>query len=268
MTSFISMHNQGAMKITTFKIEKIINSVTVTIFPTVIQLNEKNYMIDCGYEETFDEFVTALEAVGIPLNNLHGIIISHDDIDHLGALHLFKKANKDLRVYSSLTEEPSVSGKIKSERLIQAENSLQNLPEDYKEWAKNFINQLRSIQRVPVDQTLRENDRILDDLIVINTPGHTKGHISVYIPAKNTVIANDAIVIEDEELNIANPQFTLDLPEAIKSVEKIRNLKPVRLICYHGGILSADIDNKLNNLLEKYNTSKGSGFLNHDKGEK
>jgi glyoxylase-like metal-dependent hydrolase (beta-lactamase superfamily II) len=241
------------MKVTTFKIEKIINSVQVTLFPTAVQVNNKNLLIDCGYEETFDEFVTELETIGISLNNLHAIIISHDDIDHLGALHLFKKANKDLQVYCSNTEEPSVSGKIKSERLIQAENSLENLPEEYKEWARNFISQLSSIQRVPVDQTLGENDRILDELIVINTPGHTKGHISIYIPSENTVIANDAIVIEEEELNIANPQFTLDLHTAVNSVEKIRDLKPRKLICYHGGILTADLEIKLNNLLAKYN---------------
>jgi glyoxylase-like metal-dependent hydrolase (beta-lactamase superfamily II) len=244
------------MKITTLKIEKTINSVQVTLFPTVVQVNNKTLLIDCGYEETFDEFVSALEALGIPLKDLHAIIISHDDIDHLGALHLFKKANKDIQIYCSLIEEPSVSGKIKSERLIQAETSLENLPEDYKEWAKNFISQLNSIQRVPVDQTLRENDRILDELIVINTPGHTKGHISIYIPSENTVIANDAIVIEEEELNIANPQFTLDLAAAINSVEKIRDLKPLKLICYHGGIITVDLENKLNNLLAKYNLVK------------
>lgn len=244
------------MKITTFKIDKTINSVQVTLFPTVVQVNNKNLLIDCGFEETYDEFVIALEAIGIPLNDLHAIIISHDDIDHLGALHLFKKANKELQVYCSLIEEPSVSGKIKSERLIQAENSIENLPEDYKEWAKNFISQLNSIQRVPVDHTLRENDRILEELIVINTPGHTKGHISIYIPSESTVIANDAIVIEEEELNIANPQFTLDLPSAVHSVEKIRDLKPLKLICYHGGILTVDLENKLNNLLTKYNPVK------------
>jgi glyoxylase-like metal-dependent hydrolase (beta-lactamase superfamily II) len=244
------------MKITTFKIDKTINSVQVTLFPTVVQVKNKNLLIDCGYEETYDEFVIALEAIGIPVKDLHAIIISHDDIDHLGALHLFKKANKELQVYCSLIEEPSVSGKIKSERLIQAENSLENLPEDYKEWAKNFISQLNSIQRVPVDQTLRENDRILEELIVIKTPGHTKGHISIYIPSENTVIANDAIVIEEEELNIANPQFTLDLPAAVHSVEKIRDLKPLKLICYHGGVLTVDLENKLNNLLAKYNPVK------------
>jgi glyoxylase-like metal-dependent hydrolase (beta-lactamase superfamily II) len=250
------------MKITTFKIEKTINSEQVTLFPTVVQVKNKNFLIDCGYEETFNEFATALETIGISLQGLHAIIISHDDIDHLGALHLFKKANKDLQVYCSLTEEPSVSGKVKAERLIQAENSLEHLPENYKEWAKNFISQLNSIQRVPVDQTLRENDRILDEMVVIDTPGHTKGHISIYIPSENTVIANDAIVIEGEELNIANPQFTLDLAAAINSIEKIRDLKPLKLICYHGGILTVDLENKMNNLLAGYNQVKNQFNIN------
>lgn len=241
------------MKITTFKIEKIINSEAVTIYPTVIQVNDKNYLVDCGYEETFDDFVAALKDMEIPINDLHAIIISHDDIDHLGALYLFKKANKNILIYCSHVEEPSVSGKVKSERLIQAENSLEHLPEDYKKWAMDFIIQLNNIQRVPVDQTLLENDRIQDEIIVINTPGHTKGHISLYIPSEETLIANDAIVIENDELNIANPQFTLDLPEAVKSVKKIRDLKPRKLICYHGGLLLDNLENKLNKLLAKYN---------------
>jgi glyoxylase-like metal-dependent hydrolase (beta-lactamase superfamily II) len=88
----------------------------------VIQVNNKNYLIDCGYEETFDEFVSVLNTLGIFINDLHAILISHDDIDHLGALHLFKSINKDLLIYCSKIEEPSVSGKIKSERLNQAEN--------------------------------------------------------------------------------------------------------------------------------------------------
>ncbi|MGZ5253985.1 MAG: MBL fold metallo-hydrolase [Flavitalea sp.] len=240
------------MKITTFKIEKVIGTDPVTLFPTVIQVNNKNYLVDCGYEETFDDFVSALEDIGIPVRDLHAIIISHDDIDHIGALHLFKKVNKDIIVYCSHLEEASVIGKVKSERLIQAENSLEHLPGEYKEWAENFIRQLSTIQRVPVDQLLHEHDRIQEEVIVIDTPGHTKGHISLYIPSEATIIANDAIVIEEDELNIANPEFTLDLQEAIKSVEKIRDLKPRKLICYHGGILSNDLENKLNKLLAKY----------------
>jgi glyoxylase-like metal-dependent hydrolase (beta-lactamase superfamily II) len=225
----------------------------------VIQVNNKNYLIDCGYEETFDEFVTALNTLGIFINDLHAIVISHDNSDHLGALHLFKSINKDLLIYCSKIEEPSVSGKIKSERLNQAENILANMPEEYKNSAIEFIEQLKRIQRSEVNLTLKDNDKIEQGLVVINTPGHTKGHISLYIPSEATVIANDAVVIEEDELNIANPAYTLEMDQAIKSVEKIRDLKPEKLICYHGGVMKANLHERLNTLVQKYKPAHNLG---------
>ena len=240
------------MKIITFKIEKVLDNGRIILYPTLIQVNNKYYLIDCGYEETFDEFVAALDTLGVSIEDLHAIIISHDDIDHLGALHLFKNINKGLFIFCNEIEEPSVSGKIKSERLVQAESSLVQIPEDYKSWAIDFIQRLKCIQRLEVDFTLKDNDKIEQDIVVINTPGHTKGHISFYISSESTVIANDAIVIEGDELDIANPTYTLDIYQAVKSVEKIRDLKPHKLICYHGGIMEANLNEKLNTLVLKY----------------
>jgi glyoxylase-like metal-dependent hydrolase (beta-lactamase superfamily II) len=89
------------------------------------------------------------------------------------------------------------------------------MPEEYKNSAIEFIEQLKRIQRSEVNLTLKDNDKIEQGLVVINTPGHTKGHISLYIPSEATVIANDAVVIEEDELNIANPAYTLDMDQAI-----------------------------------------------------
>jgi len=249
------------MQITTFKVEKVLGNNQITFYPTVIRVNDKNYLVDCGYEESFGEFVAALNTLGISIEDLYAIIISHDDIDHLGALHLFKSVNRGLIIYCSKIEEPSVSGKIKSERLIQAENSLAHIPEEYKSWAIDFIQQLKRIQRLEVDLTLNDNDKIEQDIVVIHTPGHTKGHVSLYIPSEGTVIANDAVIIEGDELDIANPAFTLDLCQAVKSVEKIRDLNPEKLICYHGGIMQENLHEKLNTLVLKYKTSDNIGFV-------
>src|SRR5690606_23623820 len=155
------------MKIITFKIEKVLDNGRIILYPTLIQVNNKYYLIDCGFEETFGEFVAALDRLGVSIEDLHAIIISHDDIDHLGALHLFKNINKGLIIFCNEIEEPSVSGKIKSERLVQAESSLVQIPEDYKSWAMDFIQRLKRIQRLEVDFTLKDNDKIDQDIVVI-----------------------------------------------------------------------------------------------------
>ena len=215
------------MNIQTFEIRKFINGNEVILYPTLIEVNDKKYLIDCGYEETFAEFVVGLNNLGVEITDLHALLISHDDIDHLGALIQFKGKNPDLIIYSSRVEEPYIFGKIKSERLQQAENSLLTLPEEYKSWALQFTNQLNGIKRTKVDFVLEDKDKIENEIEVVFTPGHTKGHISFYVPSKRTLIANDAIVIEEGRFEIANPTFTLDLKQAIQSVEKIKELAAI-----------------------------------------
>lgn len=243
------------MKVHTFEIRKNIEGQDIILYPTLIQHKEKYYLVDCGYEETFPEFVQKLDKLGLEIADLHAILVSHDDIDHIGALHLFKERNPHLMVYSSEIEELSIAGKVKSERLEQAERSLPFLPEEQKSWAEKFINQLESIKRVEVDVTLKDKDIIGEDIEVIATPGHTKGHLSFYISAQKTLVANDALVIEEGKFNIANPMFTLDLAEAVKSVEKIESLNADKIICYHGGVVVGNIAEKLKRLIEQYKSS-------------
>lgn len=228
----------------------------VILHPTLLTISGKYYLIDCGYEETFDELVQHLQQMGIAVTDLYALLISHDDIDHLGAVALLKAQHPGLLVYCSDVEEASVSGAIKSERLEQAERSLEVLPPEHLPWARQFVQQLKQIKRIQPEGTFTDGEWIEEEVQVIATPGHTKGHVSFYIPSEQTVIACDAVVVENESLNIANPQFTLDLPKAVQSVDLLKTLKPEKLICYHGGVVREDVDEKLQELIEKY----GQGF--------
>lgn len=247
------------MNIQTFAISKVINDNEITLYPTLLTINGRNYLVDCGFVETFPEFTTELKKLQVEIADLYAIIISHDDIDHIGALSLFKKKNPGLKVYSSEIEAPSISGKVTSERLEQAERSLSTLPDEYKASAIQFIRQLKSINRIPVDIMLKNKDSIDGKVVVIHTPGHTKGHISFYIPEERTLIANDALVIEEDGFEIANPMFTLDMHQAIKSVELIKEIDPAKIICYHGGVATEHISQKLTSLISKYKKTANNG---------
>ncbi|WP_194778430.1 MBL fold metallo-hydrolase [Pararhodonellum marinum] len=240
------------MTVTTIKIEQIINHTRIILFPSLLRKKDKVYLIDCGYEETFGNLVGELSKIGIQVNQIHGIIISHDDIDHLGALKKFKEQNESIEIYCGSFEKDSVSGKIKSERLVQAESSLGDLTGDYRNWALGFIHALTKIKRLEVDKTFHDGEIFEDEIQILHTPGHTKGHISLFIPNQRILIANDALVAENGSFEIANPTFTLDLKNAIKSVEKIKALKPQKVICYHGGIVEEDVEAKLEDLICRY----------------
>jgi glyoxylase-like metal-dependent hydrolase (beta-lactamase superfamily II) len=240
------------MNIKTFEIVKEIDNNKVILYPTLLEIKGKYFLADAGYEETFPDFIAALKEFDVEPADLFAILVSHDDIDHIGALKLFRDSNPNLMIYCSEIEEPSITGRIKSERLEQAEQSLSALPEMHRPWALQFIDRLKSIQRVNVDAVLKDCDIIENEVTVIYTPGHTKGHISFYLPGEKTLIANDALVIEDDGFNIANPMFTLDLDQAIRSVERIMELQPERIICYHGGIANDQIPRKLESLIARY----------------
>ncbi len=243
------------MKITTIKIEQILNKEKLTLFPTLIRINEKVYLVDCGYEETFETFVSELAKIDISIDQIHGIIISHDDIDHIGGLKKFKEHNRSIKTFCGALEEKSISGKIKSERLVQAENSLNSLTGDYRNWALGFIDSLNRIKRYEVEKTFDDGGFFEDEIQIIHTPGHTKGHISLFIPNQNVLIANDALVVEGNTFGIPNPSYTLEFPNAIKSVEKIKALKPQKVICYHGGIVEENVEDKLEKLICQYSKS-------------
>ncbi|MFD2200823.1 MBL fold metallo-hydrolase [Shivajiella indica] len=240
------------MVISTLKIKHVRNNEKITLYPSIIRKGDKVFLIDCGYEESFEEFFIALKNEGLCIDQINGIFISHDDIDHLGGLKKFKEKNKSIQIFCGVLEENSISGKIKSERLIQAENLLDSMPDISKSWALDFIQSLKDIKRFEVDKTFEDGEVFENDIIIIHTPGHTRGHISFFIPEQKTLIANDALVLENGEFGLANPSFTLDLQNAINSIHKLKELKPQKVICYHGGILEMDIDSKLDKLISQY----------------
>lgn len=224
------------------------------LYPAVLHNKTEVVLVDCGYPGFMPLIDTALHQHNFSLQQLTGIIITHADIDHLGALYAIKKACPHIKVYSSVVEEKYINGKEKSPRLVQAEDMQASLPEDRRAGALQFIAMLKSVQPVTVDATLEEGEELsfLPGIQVVYTPGHMPGHISLYEKKSKTLIAADAIVIENGYLEIANPQFTLDLPRAIASIKKIARLDIEKLICYHGGVVHKNIQELLQQLIAKY----------------
>lgn len=226
----------------------------VVLHPTLIECGSEVILVDCGYAGSRDSIETQLNLYGWTIKDLTTIIITHDDIDHLGGLFELQKENSHVRVAASVTEAPFVEGKLKSLRLVQAEQAIDQLPSEMLDWALTFQRELRAIKRVPVDVSLTEGE-FNDFIQVIDTPGHTPGHISLYIPSTRTMISGDALVLENGELDIANPQFTMDLDQAVESVNKLAGYQIDELHCYHGGVIRDSISERIHNLVNKYSHS-------------
>ncbi len=226
----------------------------VVIYPVVLLNKSQVALIDCGYSGFMPLIEEAMQRHGLSLSQLNSIIITHADIDHVGALYEIKTAYPHIKVYSSVVEENIINRKEKFPRLLQAEKMQPTLPEEKKEWGLQFMAMLKAIQPVPVDGVFEDNEEpfFLPGVQIIHTPGHVPGHISLYIKESKTFIAADAVVVENGKLEIANPQFTLDMQQAIASIKRIEGLDIEKMICYHGGVVEKDVKKQLNNLIGKY----------------
>ena len=132
------------------------NGQVQVIHPVLLQHDGELVMVDCGYPGFLPLLEGAANQHRLSLENLTGVIITHHDIDHMGAVFELKQTYPQVKVYASEEEAPYVEGREKSLRLQQAEALFPSLPEDRREWALQFQDRLKTIRPVKVDQTLKD----------------------------------------------------------------------------------------------------------------
>lgn len=227
------------MKIIELPIEFEYNGQKNCIYPSLIIWKDKLTLVDTGYPGFIHVIEKEITKNGYDIKKLTNIIITHYDDDHIGSLYDLKEKYPWVSIIASEVESKYISGKMKSERLVQAEEMLKSIPMEEKEFGKRFIEHLKNLKHVSIDEKVRDGDMILDNTCrVIATPGHTSGHISLYFPNLNSVITGDAAVNEKDNLVIANPNYCLNAENAEWSLTKIKNLKAENYYCYHGGKVS------------------------------
>lgn len=237
------------LKIKTIKLVQKVGSQGICMYPCVIY--DENYLIlfDTGSPNQINQIEKELNKIGFSIENITHVVISHQDHDHIGSLKQLKLINQNIIVIASDIEAPYIDGTKESLRLIQAKEYNKNLKDEALVFGMNFVKYLQTIENCVVDRVVKDNDYIIPKLKVISTKGHTPGHISLFNEEDNTLISGDSIAFENDEFVIANPEFTFDLENCLKSIKKIINLNPKRVICYHGGECNNNILFLLNKLV-------------------
>lgn len=213
-----------------------------TIYPVILKDDANMVLVDCGYVGFLAAIEEAMKENHLNYAELTHILVTHQDHDHMGALCALKQKYPRIQILASEKEAPYISGKSKSLRLEQAEALQPLLPEGQKAFGEEFCNLLRSVEPAEVDLMVQDGDTFdwCGGCEIVGTPGHTPGHISIYVRNKKTFISGDAAALENGNLVIANPHFTIDMDKAEKSLNKILNFNAEEIICYHGGILKCN----------------------------
>lgn len=236
------------------EIEFANNGQSQLLTPVLLHDAHDTILVDCGYPDFMGLLAEAADRYDLQLDSITKLIVTHHDIDHIGSLAALKRAYPQIVIVAHELEVPFVEGKRKSLRLEQAKASLGALPDEARPGAEQFIRFLQSLEPVPVDQRVSHGEKLpwCGGIEIVHTPGHMPGHISLYLSASKTLIAGDAVVIEDGKLAIANPQFTLDMDGAIRSIERLLTYDIEQIVCYHGGLFQGDVKQELRQLILAY----------------
>lgn len=177
-----------------------------------------------------------LAELGLSIADLRRIIITHQDIDHIGSLRDLVR-DSGARVLAYRDEAPFIDG-AQAPRFARPE-TLAARPE-MRPMAEAFV-------PTPVDELLDDGARLdlAGGVRAVATPGHTPGHMSLYLERTKTLIAGDALTASEGRLQGPNPAATQDMALAARSAQALAALDVAAVICYHGGVVADDANGQL-----------------------
>ncbi|MBA2535432.1 MAG: MBL fold metallo-hydrolase [Rubrobacter sp.] len=201
-----------------------------------------NTLVDAGLPGQAEAIGAALVEAGIGVRDLRRIIFTHQDLDHVGSgADLVRQSGA--RVLAHPADAPHIDGSL---RLLKPSPEMLEQRPQMRE-------ALERLEPVGIDEHLEDGDRL--DLAggtrVIFTPGHTPGHLCLYLERSKVLVAGDALTAEGGHLNGPNPSMTLEMRPATQSIRRLADLEIDTIVCYHGGVVGEDANGQLRRVIQE-----------------
>ncbi len=181
-------------------------------------------LIDAGIRSSGTKILNAIKN-----RNISKHVLTHAHADHQGSSDMICNT-LNIPLWTSVAEkENAESGKV----IDEYPNSKHFIAQfQQKHWAGKGHK---------VARTLKEGDHV-GSFTVIETPGHSKGHLSFFRERDKVLIVGDALLNMNllttiVGLNQPPNLFTTDKKQNIASIKKIVALKPKTLCFGHGPVL-------------------------------
>ncbi len=191
---------------------------------TVIAGDGDVAVVDTGSPGSFGAIASGFKALGLKLDHVRWIILTHFHPDHSGSLgKLAQETGAQVAMHA--LEWPILSGQIVASPFTNHVVARLTDP---------VVQQLYDVPP-RVDRLLQDGDDILlgnpDKLTVIHTPGHTPGSISLLATPQRTLIIGDALQHKSGRLGPPAPGVTRDRAQALQSARKLLDLD-VEALCF------------------------------------
>jgi glyoxylase-like metal-dependent hydrolase (beta-lactamase superfamily II) len=194
-------------------------------------------VIDAGLPLSQNKILAYIASLSKSRQDVKRIIITHADIDHYGGLAALQKAS-GARTYASRMEAEAMAQGKSSREIKRSGLSV-----------RHFLFALLSpfVKATPiqVDEILMEGQTLpaLGGLQVLETPGHTPGHMSLYAPSAHILFCGDSMVSDEKGLHGSRPGITWNELEARRSERKQAALG-AQIVCSGHGPVVRDVQGK------------------------
>lgn len=187
-----------------------VHQITKGVNSFVVDGDDGVVLIDTGIPRFHGAIEAGLAGIGRALSDVVAILVTHAHMDHVGGLAAVQTAS-GASVYASRVDTPAVEGTV----AMSPPPFADRIP-----FIKPVFGWLPRVTPVSVDHALGAGpiDGLPEDFTVIDTPGHTAGHVSYLLDrAGGVVFVGDAAVrtrggeVKRGWMNRATPEFDTSL---------------------------------------------------------
>ncbi len=198
-----------------------VDGVTANSF-VVVEGDGSLILIDTGMSKDGKKILDYVQTtMSKKASDVKMIVLTHSHVDHVrGAFEIKRATGAKVAIHDEDADYLSQRKKVP-------------VPKGGMGAVFKIIGPFFTFTPLEADQRLHENDKI-GSLMVIHTPGHTPGSISLYSQDKKLIFVGDTIRYQKGEIEGPPKQFTPDMEQAMKSVQKISNFDFEILLSGHG----------------------------------
>ena len=215
-------------------------------------------LVDAGIQGSAKRIIAMAEAIFGPGARPTAIVLTHAHSDHTGSLEDLLE-HWDVPVYAHELEIPYLTGKSSyppaDPTVGEGMMSLMSVF-----FRKKPLNVSKNVRIIDMEEGIPQ----LPEWKVIHTPGHTPGHISLFLPLNTTLIVGDAFVTTKPESavfalsnikHISGPPryMTTDWVAAEASVKILAYMEPRIAATGHGPVMRGrELQEALRNLADHF----------------
>jgi glyoxylase-like metal-dependent hydrolase (beta-lactamase superfamily II) len=188
-------------------------------------------IIDAGLPHSEKKILAYVARLGKSARDVRRIVLTHSDLDHVGGLAALQKAT-GARTYASKVEAEAIAAGKSSREIKSSGFSIRGL-------IFGLLSPFMKAAPFQVDEIVTDGQVLpaLGGLRVIDTAGHTPGHISLFAPAAGLLFCGDSMVTREYGILGSRPGLTWDDAKARESERKQAALG-TRIVCSgHGPVV-------------------------------